>query len=123
MLSELKKRNIRRKRRTAHAKRVVRGSSERPRLSVFRSNKHILAQIIDDEKSITLFGIGTMAKPLKKGKSGQKSKEAAQQLGKILAEEAKKRKIETVVFDRGHYKYHGVIAALADAAREAGLKF
>ena len=123
MLSELKQRNIRRKRRTAHAKRVVRGSSDRPRLSVFRSNKHILAQIIDDEKSITLFGVGTMSKPLKKGKSSQKSKEAAQQLGKILAEEAKKRKIETVVFDRGHYKYHGVIAALADAAREAGLKF
>lgn len=123
MLSELKQREIRRKRRTLHIKCTVRGSSEKPRLSVFRSNKHISAQLIDDEKQVTLLGVGTMSKPLKQGKYGAKSKEAAQQLGKILAEEAKKRKIDTIVFDRSHYKYHGIIAALADAVREAGLKF
>jgi large subunit ribosomal protein L18 len=82
-----------------------------------------MAQLIDDEKGVTLFGIGTMDKSLKEGKLGRKSKEAAQQLGKLIAGAAKKQKIETVVFDRKHYKYHGVIAALADAAREAGLKF
>lgn len=107
-----------------HTKRTVRGSAERPRLTVFRSNKHLSAQIIDDENRVTLVGIGTMSKEMKKGKkSSGKSKEVAQQLGKILADQAKMKKIENVVFDRGHYKYHGVIAALADAAREAGLKF
>jgi large subunit ribosomal protein L18 len=123
MLSEQKQRNVRRTRRALHTKRTVRGSALRPRLAVFRSNKHLLAQIIDDENRVTLVGIGTMSKTLKNTKHNRKSKEAAQQLGKILADEAKKKQIETVVFDRSHYKYHGVIAALADAAREAGLKF
>lgn len=123
MLSELRDRNTRRARRASHIQRIVRGSALRPRLTVFRSNKHILAQLIDDEKGATLFGISTMSNQLKKAKFSRKSREAAQQLGKILAAEAKKQKVETVVFDRSHYKYHGVIAALADAAREAGLKF
>jgi large subunit ribosomal protein L18 len=123
MLSELRDRNTRRVRRKAHIQRVVRGSALKPRLAVFRSNKHILAQLIDDEKGMTLFGIGTMSNQFKKAKFNRKSKEAAQELGKVLAQEAKKQKIEAAVFDRSHYKYHGVVAALADAAREAGLKF
>lgn len=123
MLSELKKRNVRRKRRAMHIQRIVRGSADKPRLSVFRSNKHITAQLIDDENRVTLFGVGTMSKTLKDGKFNGKSREAAGHLGKLLAEAAKKQKIQAVVFDRSHYKYHGVIAALADAAREAGLKF
>lgn len=123
MLSELKQRNQRRNRRSMHTKRIIRGSAMKPRLSVFRSNKHLLAQIIDDETGVTLVGIGTMSKTLKNTAHNRKGREAAQQIGKILADEAKKKKIESVVFDRGHYKYHGVIAALADAAREAGLKF
>ncbi len=122
MFSELKQRDARRMRRALHIQRIVRGSASRPRLTVFRSNKHILAQLIDDEKGATLFGIGTMSGQLKKS-FNRKSKEAAQQIGKILAEEAKKREIQSVVFDRSHYKYHGVVAALANAAREAGLKF
>lgn len=121
MLSELRRRDIRRKRRKAHVQRIVRGSAFCPRLAVFRSNKHILAQLIDDDKGITLVGISTMSEQLKK--ASRKSKEAAEQLGKILAIAAKKQKIESVIFDRSHYKYHGVIAALANAAREAGLKF
>jgi large subunit ribosomal protein L18 len=120
MLSELKQRNQRRKRRALHAKRTVRGLSVKPRLAVFRSNKHLLAQVIDDENQKTLFGIGTMSKKLK-APYNRKSKEAAQHLGKLIAEEAKKQQITAMVFDRRHYKYHGVIAALADAVRQAGL--
>lgn len=121
MLSELRNRDIRRKRRKARVQRTVRGSALCPRLAVFRSNKHISAQLIDDEKGVTLVGIGTMSRELEK--NTYKPKEAAEQLGKILAMAAKKKKIDTVIFDRSHYKYHGVVAALANAAREAGLKF
>ncbi len=104
-------------------RKAVRGSDTKPRLTVFRSNKHILAQIIDDESHATLFGIGTMSKDFKGTEFSKKSKSAAKEIGKRIAAEAKKNKIETVVFDRGHYKYHGLIAELANAAREAGLKF
>lgn len=101
----------------------VRGTLERPRLTVFRSNKHLSAQIIDDENHTTLFGIGTQSKEYSGKDIAKKSKEAAREIGKRIAIEAKKKNIDTVVFDRGHYKYHGVIAELANAAREEGLKF
>lgn len=120
MESNIKQRDERRKRRSMRVRKNVRGTTEKPRLSVFRSNKHLLAQIIDDENNTTLFGIGTLSKEIE-GK--KKSKEAAREIGKRIAQEAKKKKIEEVVFDRGHYKYHGVIAELAGAAREEGLKF
>ena len=123
MLSELKQRDHRRIRRTSHTRRLVRGSALRPRLTVFRSNKHILAQLVDDEKGVTLFGVSTMSSELKKSVFNRKSKQAAQQLGQILAKEAKKQNVQAVVFDRSHYRYHGVIAALANAVREAGLQF
>ncbi|NGX37644.1 MAG: 50S ribosomal protein L18 [Chlamydiae bacterium] len=119
MENRLKQRNIRRKRRTMRVRKKVRGSAEKPRLSVFRSNKHIAAQLIDDEGKVTLFGTGTMSKDLK----GKKSKESAKEVGKRIAIAAKQKNIQTVVFDRGQYKYHGVIAELANAAREEGLKF
>lgn len=106
-----------------HTKKVVRGTSERPRLEVFRSNKHLSAQLIDDEKRVTLFGVGTMCDALKGEKLGRKSKDSAKQIGKLIAEAARKHNVNAVVFDRGEYKYHGVIAVLADAAREAGLNF
>ncbi len=101
----------------------VRGDATKPRLSVFRSNKHLGAQIIDDENRITLFGMGTLSKEFKGTEFAKKSKSAAREIGKRIAAEAKKKKIEHVIFDRGHYRYHGVIAELADAARGAGLKF
>ncbi|NGX46791.1 MAG: 50S ribosomal protein L18 [Chlamydiae bacterium] len=123
MENHLKNRDIRRKRRALRVRKNVRGTSEKPRLTVFRSNKHLLAQIIDDEKQTTLFGIGTMSKDFKGSEHSKKSKGAAKEIGKRIAGEAKKRKIEKVVFDRGAYKYHGIIAELADSARSEGLKF
>lgn len=119
----LKDRNIRRKRRSLRVRKHVRGTAQKPRLSVFRSNQHLSAQVIDDEQRVTLFGIGTLSKGLKGTAYGKKSKDAARQIGKMIAEEAKKRRIESVVFDRGHYKYHGLVAEIAEGAREAGLTF
>lgn len=120
MESHIKQRNIRRIRRSMRVRNGVRGSQEKPRLTIFRSNKHLLAQIIDDENHATLCGIGTMSKEFEGSK---KSKETARLIGKKIAIEAKKKNIDKVVFDRGHYKYHGVVAELANAAREEGLKF
>ena len=88
-------------------------------MSVFKSNKHLSVQIIDDEKAITLVSAGTLQDSSLQGKS----KETAKKLGAIIADLAKKQNIHTVVFDRGHLKYHGVLAELANAARESGLQF
>jgi large subunit ribosomal protein L18 len=123
MENRLKNRNIRRKRRALRVRKHVRGEAAKPRLSVFRSNKHIGAQIVDDQKRVTLFGISTLSKEFKGTDNAKKSKGAAREIGKRIGEAAKKMNVEHVVFDRGHYKYHGVIAELADAAREAGLTF
>lgn len=99
----------------------VQGTPERPRLCVYRSLNHIYAQIIDDSKGMTLVAASTVEKD-QKGKSGGNI-EAAKSVGKMIAERAKEKGIETVVFDRGGYLYHGRIKSLAEAAREAGLKF
>ena len=97
------------------------GTSERPRLNVFRSNANIVAQIIDDEKGITLVSASTLEKELKIKNGG--NTEAAKIIGAEIAKRAKKAKINKVVFDRGGYLYHGRVKALADAARENGLEF
>lgn len=97
------------------------GTTERPRLSVFRSNKEIYAQIIDDTKGATLASASSRDKELAKAK-GTKS-EIAAEVGKAIAAKAQKAGVETVAFDRGGNLYHGRIKALADGAREAGLKF
>ena len=95
----------------------------RPRLSVFRSAKNIYAQIIDDQKGVTLAAASTLEEGFKKdGKTGA-DKAAASAIGKLVAERAVKAGVETVVFDRGAYLYHGRVKALADGAREGGLKF
>lgn len=96
-------------------------SSDCPRLSVFRSNKHIYAQIIDDTKGVTLASASTLDKDGKGAKGG--TMDAAKAIGELIAKKALKAKVEQVVFDRGGYLYHGRIKALAEAAREAGLKF
>ncbi len=96
------------------------GSAERPRLSVSKTNCHIYAQLIDDENSVTLAGFGTQSK---EASVKRKSKESAREIGKQIAELAKKRNINSVIFDRGRYKFHGVVAELANSAREAGLQF
>lgn len=99
------------------------GTAERPRLAVFRSNKNIYAQIIDDVAGNTLVAASTVEKDLKSQVKYTDNKEAAECVGKAIAERAKAKGIEEVVFDRGGFVYHGKIQALADAAREAGLKF
>lgn len=123
MENRLKQRDVRRKRRAFRIRKHVRGNAQKPRLSVFRSNKHVSAQLIDDENSVTLFGIGTMSNDFKGTELSKKSKESAKEIGKRIAKEAKKKNIESVIFDRGFLKYHGIIAEVANAAREEGLKF
>ncbi len=124
MESNLLQRNHKRKKRLLRVRKHLRGSSLVPRLSVYKSNQHIAAQIIDDETGITLAGIGTMSKDLRsKGKGLKKSKDSAKEVGSKIAKLAKEKNIERVIFDRGRFKFHGLIAELANAAREAGLQF
>jgi large subunit ribosomal protein L18 len=109
-----------RERRHRRVRKRVAGTAERPRLVVFRSNRGISAQLVDDLEAKTLAAASWLQ--LKKSFKGNKTEQAAE-VGKLLAENAKKANIETVVFDRGGYLYHGRVKALADAAREGGLKF
>ena len=111
--------NVSRKRRHARVRSKVSGTSSCPRLCVYRSNKNIEAQIIDDVKKVTLVASSSMSLKLENGSNI----EAAGKVGKDLAEKAKAKKIKKVVFDRSGYIYHGRIKALAEAAREAGLEF
>lgn len=99
------------------------GTKERPRLCVFRSNKHMYAQIIDDTESKTIVAASTMEKSISEGLKSTSDVEAAKKVGAELAKRAKEKGITTVVFDRGGYVYHGRVAAIADSCREAGLKF
>ncbi len=99
------------------------GTAERPRLSVFRSNNHMYAQIIDDTVGNTLVSASTLEKDVKAELTKTNNVEAAAYLGTVIAKRALEKGIETVVFDRGGFIYQGKVAALADAAREAGLKF
>ena len=99
----------------------VRGSEERPRLAVFRSLKHIYAQVIDDRKGNTLAAASSGEKKAGVGNGGNLA--GAKQVGKLIAERAQAKGVKKVVFDRGGYLYHGRIKALADAARQAGLEF
>lgn len=98
----------------------ISGTAECPRLAVNRSNKNIRVQIIDDVKGVTLVSVSTLDKEIKTKKANI---EAATEVGTAVAKKAKAKKIDTVVFDRGGYIYHGVVKAVAEAAREAGLKF
>lgn len=120
MEKQIVKRNISRKRRIFRIRKFLKGTAEKPRLNVFKSNRHIYAQLIDDEKGMTIGGIGTLSKT---SEFKAKSKEAAKYLGTKIGEIAKKNNIKEVVFDRGRFKYHGIIAALADAARASGIQF
>ncbi|MDT7779562.1 MAG: large subunit ribosomal protein [Acidobacteriota bacterium] len=108
-------------RRAVHTRirRRVRGNAGRPRLAIFRSLNHIYAQIIDDEQGTTIASASTVEKDLRAGTGG--NVEAAQRVGRAIAERAIAKGVESVVFDRGGFRYHGRVKALADAAREAGL--
>ncbi len=96
---------------------------ERPRLSVFRSGKHIYAQIIDDAQGVTVASASSLEKDLRKDLKTGADVSAASQVGKLIAERAKEKGVEEVVFDRGGYRFHGRVKALAEGAREGGLSF
>ncbi len=102
---------------------LQRKSGQRPRLSVFRSGKHIYAQVIDDRQQITLAAASTLDKDLREKLKTGADIDAAGQVGKIIADRAVAKGIKEVIFDRGGYRYHGRVKALADAAREGGLSF
>lgn len=110
-----------RKRRHFRVRKKVLGSAERPRLAVFRSTKHITAQVIDDRTGRTLASASTVEADLRSAYGG--NVDAATKVGRLVAERAKEAGVEKVVFDRGGFGYHGRVAALADAARAAGLEF
>jgi large subunit ribosomal protein L18 len=110
-----------RSRRHFRVRKKVTGTAERPRLAVFRSNKHVVAQVINDSSGRTLAAASTLEKDLRSGATG--NKQAAASVGRLVAERAKAAGVSRVVFDRGGNLYHGRVAAVADAAREAGLEF
>lgn len=118
MESSILKRNHKRTKRVMRVRKVLKGTQERPRLTVFKSNKHLSLQLIDDTIGKTIASYSTLNKEMKQ----MKLKDAAKVIGEKIAMLAKQNNVEFAVFDRGRYKYHGVIAAAADAAREAGLK-
>ena len=117
---------IDRKQRRARIKRryrgTIRGTASRPRLAIYRSLRHLYAQVIDDERGITLACASTLEKRPAGSLASTSNCEAAKMLGKLIAERSKEKGVSTVVFDRGGFTYHGVIREIADAAREAGLK-
>ena len=118
MINKVSKNEVR-VRKHARVRAKISGTKDCPRLCVYRSNKHIEAQIIDDVKGVTLAHVSSVALKLENGSNIA----AASKVGEELAKVAKAKKISKVVFDRGGYLYHGRVAALADAAREGGLKF
>lgn len=128
MENSQKQRNNARKARVMRVRNKVRGTTERPRLTVSKSNKNLYVQLIDDSIGKTLKGVGTLSKEYKslgaKGDDTNSARmKAAKHLGTQIAGFAKELNIDKVVFDRGSYSYHGIIAAIADSAREAGLNF
>jgi large subunit ribosomal protein L18 len=120
---DLANKQIRRHRRQLRVRRRMLGSTERPRLAVFRSSKHIYAQIIDDLAGKTLVSASTIDADVRSKVKSSANKQAAELVGSMLGERAKEKGIDKVAFDRRHYKYHGRVQALADAARKAGLQF
>jgi len=110
-------------RRRHRVRRFIRGTAERPRLTVFRSHKHIYAQVIDDASGRTLASASTRDRELRDGVGFGGNRQAAEAIGRAVAERARAAGVTQVCFDRGSFKYHGRVAALADAARSAGLEF
>jgi large subunit ribosomal protein L18 len=112
-----------RERRKLRIRKKVTGTAERPRLSVFRSARHIYAQVVDDASGKTLAHASTLSKDLKGTLDDDKKTDAAKKVGALIAKICKSKQIDRVVFDRNGYLYHGRVSALAQAAREAGLEF
>lgn len=112
-----------RKRRQRRVRAKVHGTAERPRLNIFRSNENIFAQIINDDEGLTLASASTIDTEVAPQVQDKSKSESAKVVGQVLADRAKKAGVENVIFDRGGFQYHGRVAALAEGAREAGLKF
>ncbi len=122
MIKKVNRKEVR-VRKHVRVRKKISGTAECPRLAVFRSASHIYAQIIDDDKGVTLVAASTLDKAIKDKIEFGGNVEAAKEVGKLVAEKAIEAGITDVVFDRGGYMYHGRVQALADSAREAGLKF
>jgi large subunit ribosomal protein L18 len=122
MINQQLNSRVRRNKRALRVRAQLRGNSAKPRLSVFKSNKHISVQLIDDEAGVTLGSVSTQSKELKKSEFGKKNKASAKKLGELIADIAKQKNVKEVLFDRGPFKYHGILAEIADAARNKGLK-
>lgn len=122
MIKKINKNAVRR-RKHERVRKHLHGTAERPRFFVYRSLSHIYAQLIDDDQHCTLVTASTLDSEIREAAQKASKSEAAKLVGKLFADRARAKGYETVVFDRGGYLYHGRIVALADAAREAGLKF
>jgi large subunit ribosomal protein L18 len=111
------------RRRALRVRQHLHGTGVKPRLCVVKSNKHIHAQLIDDDAGVTLAYVSTGAKELKNTEFGKRNKASARKLGENIAKIAQEKHIQEIIFDRGPFKYHGILAELADGARQHGLKF
>ena len=120
--NEVKSKRVRQEKRAMRVRRRLKADTVKPRLCVVKSNKHIQAQIIDDENGVTLAGVATYGKEFRNTEFNKKSKKAAAKLGEKIAALAKEKNIKEAVFDRGPFKYHGILHELAEAARAGGLK-
>ena len=122
-MSRITDRKLRRSKVKRRSRTRLQGTAERPRLAVFRSLRHVYAQVIDDEHGVTLASVSTLEKASTGDLKSTGNREAAKRVGELIAERAKSQGVEAVIFDRGGFPYHGVIRAIAEGAREAGLKF
>ncbi|EPP34819.1 ribosomal protein L18 [Chlamydia ibidis] len=123
MESSLFKKSLKKTRRALRVRKALKGSAVRPRLSVVKTNKHIYVQLIDDSVGKTLASVSTIAKSSKVAGLTKKNQDVARLLGAKIAELGKNLQVDRVVFDRGPFRYHGIIAMVADGAREGGLQF
>ena len=122
----MRKNDLKQERRSKIRRRIrstIRGTADRPRLSIFKSNKHVYLQLINDLDNLTIMSVSSKSADLKKELKDKAGMEAAQIIGKAIAEAAKDKGIDKVVFDRSGYKYHGIVKAAAEGAREGGLDF
>ena len=122
-MPQARTRRDRRSVRHLRVRRIVRGNSTRPRLAVFRSAKHIYAQVIDDDKGHTVAAASSLEKDIRGERDGMPKTGVSSLVGAVVAARAKEKGVSSVVFDRGGYKYHGRVRALAEAARKTGLAF
>jgi len=122
-MARVKTNKARRVMRHIRVRRKVKGTPARPRLAIYRSLNHIYAQVIDDTQGITLAAASSLENKLKSKSDGKRKMEVAYQVGELISERAKEKGVNTVVFDRGGYKFHGRLQSLADAARKGGLVF